>query len=381
MKIPCAIYRGGTSKPIFFLEKDLPSDNHLRDRTILSAFGSPDSRQIDGLGGSDPLTSKVAYIAPATDSDSDINYTFGYVGITAPVIDYTGNCGNTSAAVGPFALLRGLIEPREPFTKVRIFNTNTKKIIVAEFAVKDGAFHSEGDFKIDGVPGTGSKVLLDFLDSGGSVTGKLLPTGKPQEKINTPTRGPLTVSLVDAANPFIFVKARDLGLKENATAEEIAEDTALLNQCEEIRSIAAEMMGITNAREATRLSPGVPKIALVSPPTSYKTSEGEVKSREVDIVARMTALQKLHKTYAVTGAVCLGAAAMIEGTVVNELFQGWPSQSSTSVRIGHPSGTLQVEIDLARENGRLTLSKAALARTARLLMDGIVHVPKKIVTG
>ncbi len=259
MKIPCAIYRGGRSKPVFFQEKDLPSDPKLRDRTNLTAFGSPDSRQIDGLGGADPLTSKVAYIAPATDSGADINYTFGYVGITAPVIDYAGNCGNSSAAVGPFALLRGLIEPKEPVTKIRIFNTNTKKIIVAEFAVKDGAFQSEGDFKVDGVPGSGSKILLDFLDSGGSVTGKLLPTGKVKEVIKTPTLDTLTVSLVDAANPFIFVKAKDLGLRGNETLEQVAGDTALLNQCEEIRSIAAEMMGIAKVAEATRLSPGVPR--------------------------------------------------------------------------------------------------------------------------
>jgi 2-methylaconitate cis-trans-isomerase PrpF len=190
MKIPCAIYRGGTSKPIFFMEEDLPKDNKKRDQIVLEAFGSPDLRQIDGLGGADPLTSKVAYIAPPTVPDTDVNYTFGYVGIAQPVIDYTGNCGNTSAAVGPFALLRGLIQPVEPVTQVRIYNTNTKRTILAEFRVKDGQFLSEGDFKIDGVPGTGSKILLDFIGSGGSVTGKLLPTGKVRDEIKFPTLGP-----------------------------------------------------------------------------------------------------------------------------------------------------------------------------------------------
>lgn len=377
MKIPCAIYRGGTSKPIFFLEKDLPHDAKLRDSTVLAAFGSPDLRQIDGLGGADPLTSKVAYIGPPAVANTDINYTFGYVGILQPVIDYTGNCGNTSAAVGPFALLRGLIEPRAPITKVRIYNTNTKKVIVAEFPVRHGEFISEGNFRIDGVPGTGSKILLDFIDSGGSVTGKLLPTGRVKEEIKFPTVGTLTVSMIDAANPFVFVRASDLGVQGNETMEGIAGNSVLLKKCEEIRSVVAEIMGIAKKEEATQKSPGVPKIALVSPPTSYRTPKGRVEASEVDIIARMTALQMLHKAYAVTGAVCLGAAAKIEGTIVNEIFREVQPSNPSAVRIGHPSGTIHVEIEIHARNGHLELTKAALARTARILMDGHVYVPDR----
>ncbi|OGQ52459.1 MAG: 3-methylitaconate isomerase [Deltaproteobacteria bacterium RIFCSPLOWO2_02_56_12] len=377
MKIPCAIYRGGTSKPIFFLEKDLPRDPKTRDRVVLAAFGSPDLRQIDGLGGADPLTSKVAYIGPPTVPNTDINYTFGYVGIAQPVIDYTGNCGNTSAAAGPFALLRGLIKPKEPITKVRIYNTNTKKVIVAEFPVRGEEFVSEGDFRIDGAPGSGSKILLDFIDSGGSVTGKLLPTGKVKEEIKFPTVGTLTVSMVDAANPFVFVRGTDLGVQGNETLEEIAGNSVLLKKCEEIRSVVAEIMGIAKKEEATRKSPGVPKIALVSPPTSYQSPKGKVEASEVDIVARMTALQKLHKAYAVTGAVCLGTAAKVEGTIVNEIFRRAQPGNPSAVRIGHPSGTIQVEIGIEKRNGNLELTKAALARTARLLMDGHVYVPDR----
>ncbi|OGQ89324.1 MAG: 3-methylitaconate isomerase [Deltaproteobacteria bacterium RIFOXYA2_FULL_55_11] len=377
MKIPCAIYRGGTSKPIFFLEKDLPRDPKTRDRVVLAAFGSPDLRQIDGLGGADPLTSKVAYIGPPTVPNTDINYTFGYVGIAQPVIDYTGNCGNTSAAAGPFALLRGLIKPKEPITKVRIYNTNTKKVIVAEFPVRGEEFVSEGDFRIDGAPGSGSKILLDFIDSGGSVTGKLLPTGKVKEEIKFPTVGTLTVSMVDAANPFVFVRGTDLGVQGNETLEEIAGNSVLLKKCEEIRSVVAEIMGIAKKEEATRKSPGVPKIALVSPPTSYQSPKGKVEASEVDIVARMTALQKLHKAYAVTGAVCLGTAAKVEGTIVNEIFRRVQPGNPSAVRIGHPSGTIQVEIGIEKRNGNLELTKAALARTARLLMDGHVYVPDR----
>jgi 2-methylaconitate cis-trans-isomerase PrpF len=346
-----------------------------RDHVVLAAFGSPDLRQIDGLGGADPLTSKAAYIGPPTVPNTDINYTFGYVGIAQPVIDYTGNCGNTSAAVGPFALLRGLIEPKEPITKVRIYNTNTKKVIVAEFPVRDGEFVSDGKFRIDGVPGTGSKILLDFIGSGGAVTGKLLPTGKVKQEVKFPTVGTLTVSMVDAANPFIFVRASDLGLRGNETLEEIASNTTLLNKCEEIRSVVAEIMGIAKKEEATQKSPGVPKIAFISPPTSYSTPKGKVDASEVDIIARMTALQKLHKAYAVTGAVCLGTAAKLQGTIVNDIYRQVQPNNPPTVRIGHPSGTIQVEIEIEKQNGQLELARAALARTARLLMDGYVYVP------
>jgi 2-methylaconitate cis-trans-isomerase PrpF len=374
MKIPCAIYRGGTSKPIFFLEEDLPRHAKERDQTVLRAFGSPDIRQIDGLGGADPLTSKVAYIGPSTIPEADLNYTFGYVGITQPVIDYTGNCGNTSAAVGPFALLRGLIKPVEPVTKVRIYNTNTKKIILAEFRVSNGEFVSEGDFTIDGVPGSGSKILLDFIGSGGAVTGKLLPTGKVRDEVQFPTLGTLEVSMVDAANPFVFVRAADLGLRGNENMDEFGNSEVTLRKCEEIRSVVAEIMGIAKKEEATTKSPGVPKIAVVAPPAPYSTPKGQVDASQIDVIARMTALQKLHKAYAVTGAVCLGTAAKIHGTIVNEIYRKVQPDNPPAVRIGHPTGRLQVEIVIEKQNGEPELAKAALARTARLLMDGSVYV-------
>jgi 2-methylaconitate cis-trans-isomerase PrpF len=374
MKIPCAIYRGGTSKPVFFLEEDLPKDAKKRDAVVLEAFGTPDIRQIDGLGGADPLTSKVAYIGAPTVRDTDVNYTFGYVGIANPIIDYTGNCGNTSAAVGPFALLRGLIKPVEPMTKVRIYNTNTKKVILAEFEVKDGEFVSEGNFRIDGAPGSGSKILLDFIGSGGSVTGKLLPTGKAREEVKFPALGTLEVSMVDAANPFVFVRAADLGLKGNETMDEFGNNETTLKKCEEIRSVVAEIMGIARREEATAKSPGVPKIAVVAGPGSYDTPKGKVDASQIDVVARMTALQKLHKAYAVTGAVCLGAAAKIEGTIVHEIYRKVQPDNPPAVRIGHPTGKLQVEIEIEEQKGQLELTKAALARTARLLMDGNVFV-------
>jgi len=374
MKIPCAIYRSGTSKPIFFLEDDLPADPQKRDRVVMEAFGTPDVRQIDGLGGADPLTSKVAFVGAPTVAGTDINYTFGYVGIADPVIDYGGNCGNTSAAVGPFALLRHLIEPVEPVTKVRIYNTNTNKVIVAQFEVRDGQFLSEGNFQIDGAPGTGSRILLDFAASGGSVTGKLLPTGKAREEVKYPTVGTLEVSVVDAANPCVFVRAKDLGLRGDENLEELDHDEVTLRKCEEIRAVVAEILGVASASDATKTSPGVPKVAFVAEPASYKTPTGRVEAAQVDVVARMSAMQKLHKAYAVTGAICLGAAAKIEGTIVSEIYKRAQPQNPPAVRIGHPSGKLEVEIEIEKHNGQLELTKAALARTTRLLMDGNVYV-------
>lgn len=205
----------------------------------------------------------------------------------------------------------------------------------------------------------------------------ILAALKVKEEVKFPSVGRLTVSLVDAANPFVFVRASDLGLQGNETLEKISGDSVLLKKCEEIRSVVAEIMGIAKKEEAARLSPGGPKIAFVSPPITYSTPKGTVEASEIDMTARMTALQKLHKTYAVTGAVCLGAAAKIEGTIVNEIFRQVQPNNPRAVRIGHPSGTIRVEIEVEKKNGRLELTKAALARTARLLMDGNVHVPSR----
>jgi 2-methylaconitate cis-trans-isomerase PrpF len=240
--------------------------------------------------------------------------------------------------------------------------------------VTHGEFVSEGDFTIDGVPGSGSKILLDFIGSGGAVTGKLLPTGKVRDEVKFPTLGTLEVSMVDAANPFVFVRAADLGLRGNETMDEFGNNAAILKKCEEIRSVVAEIMGIARKEEATSKSPGVPKIAVVAPPATYSTPKGQVDASQIDIVARMTALQKLHKAYAVTGAVCLGAAAKIHGTIVNEIYRKLQPDDPPAVRIGHPTGKIQVEIVIEEKNGQLELTKAALARTARLLIDGSVYV-------
>ncbi|SHJ04973.1 2-methylaconitate cis-trans isomerase PrpF family protein [Desulfofundulus thermosubterraneus] len=378
-KIRCAIIRGGTSKGVFLLENDLPRDPETRDRVILAIFGSPDPRQINGLGGADSLTSKVAIIGRSSRPDADVDYTFGQVSITAPLVDYKGNCGNISSAVGPFAIDEGLVKAVEPVTTVRIFNTNTGKIIAAEVPVKDGRAVTEGDLAIDGVPGTGARITLNFLDSGGAVTGKLLPTGNLKDEITLSDGTRLTVSLVDAANPAVFFKATDLGLTGVELPDVVNNDPQLLARIEEIRSIAAEMMGLAHRLEATAKSPAVPKIVFVSPPCAYKTSDGRViEAGQIDLVARTMSMQKMHKAFAVTGGICTSTAAKLEGTVVSEVL-GPSARQGNVVRLGHPSGTLEFEIEISRDaGGNPRLEKAAVARTARRIMDGFVYVPRRI---
>ncbi|AEG16618.1 PrpF protein [Desulfofundulus kuznetsovii DSM 6115] len=378
-KIRCAIIRGGTSKGVFLLENDLPRDPETRDRVILAIFGSPDPRQINGLGGADSLTSKVAIIGRSSRPDADVDYTFGQVSITAPLVDYKGNCGNISSAVGPFAIDEGLVKAVEPVTTVRIFNTNTGKIIAAEVPVKDGRAVTEGDLAIDGVPGTGARITLNFLDSGGAVTGKLLPTGNLKDEITLSDGTRLTVSLVDAANPAVFFKAADLGLTGVELPDAINSNPQLLARIEEIRSIAAEMMGLAHRLEATAKSPAVPKIVFVSPPCAYRTSDGRViEAGQIDLVARTMSMQKMHKAFAVTGGICTSTAAKLEGTVVSEVL-GPSARRGKVVRLGHPSGTLEFEIEITRDaGGNPRLEKAAVARTARRIMDGFVYVPRRI---
>lgn len=370
-RIPCAIMRGGTSKGIFIKDNHLPQDQAERDRTILAIFGSPDVRQIDGLGGADPLTSKLAIIGPPSRPDADVDYTFGQVSFKAPLVDYSGNCGNISSGVGPFAIDEGLVKAVEPVTTVRIHNTNTGKILIAEVPVKDGYAQVEGDCAIDGVPGTGAKIMLDFADTKGSATGKLLPTGKPREMLKT-SAGEFEVSMVDCANAMVFVKASSLGMKGTEGPKEIDGDKALLDKLEAIRGASAVAMGLAKSEEeALAKSPAFPMIAVVSEPADYLSySTGRaVKAEEMSFVSRLMFMQVLHKTYAGTGTCCTGVAACIPGTVVAEVKADRPAWGSV-INIGHPCGIIDVEAEV--ENGEV--KRAAFSRTARRLMEGYARV-------
>lgn len=371
--------RGGTSKGLFFHEKDLPPEPRLRDQVILAAYGSPDpnKRQIDGIGGALSVTSKVAIISPSPSPDYDVVYHFGQVSIDRPIVDVKGNCGNMSAAVGPFAVDEGLVKAVEPVTRVRIHQKNTNKLIVAEVPVKDGKFNEAGDYAIDGVPGTGARILLRFVDPAGAVTGKLFPTGNRRDRFDIPSLGAVEVSCIDAANPFVFVRAESLGLAGTET-EELDRRTEIKSMLEAIRCRAAVQLGIAaSEEEATRRSQAVPKVAMVAAPNAYTALSGRsIESRDVDLLARMMSMGTLHRTYAVSGAVATAGAAMIPGTVVSDLLPE-TARGRDLLRIGHPGGVIDVGAVIESRAGETIYREAVLGRTARRLMEGRVLVPAR----
>jgi 2-methylaconitate cis-trans-isomerase PrpF len=371
--IRCTIIRAGTSKGIFMHENDLPASQEERDKMILKIFGSPDVRQIDGLGGADPLTSKLAIVGPSTHPDADVDYTFGQVSINKALVDYSGNCGNISAGVGPFAIDEGLVKAVEPVTVVRIFNTNTNKILKAEVPVENGRAKVKGDYSIDGVPGSGAKIMLDFAGTAGAVTGKILPTGNVKDLLEIEGLGRIEASIVDVANPMVFVRATDLGLSGIESPKEIDGNRKLLDTLEKIRAKAAVILGMAASEaEATQKSPAFPMIAFVSKAQNYKAfnTGKEILSTDVDFVSRLMFMQVTHKTYAGTGTTCTGAAAKIPGTIVNEMMDS----ESPVVRIGHPAGIIEIEVEVENQNNKIYLRRAAYGRTARRIMDGYVYI-------
>jgi hypothetical protein len=375
-KTRVVIMRAGTSKGIFIQESDLPQDKKDRTELILKIFGSPDIRQIDGLGGADPLTSKLAIIGPSTRDDADVDYTFGQVSYVAPTIDYSGNCGNISSGVGPYAVDEGLVEVTEPYTTVRVHNTNTGKILVERVKVEDGVAVVEGDYVIAGVPGSGEKIEIDFSGTAGSKTGKLLPTGNPVDKMTVSEIGGIEYSLVDAANPMVFVRARDIGLTGIETPAQIDKDPRILKILEEIRGNAAVIIGAAkNLTDALENSPAFPMVAFVAESQTYNDfTTGDIISEEdVDFVSRLMFMQVIHKTYAGTGTICTGAAAKIKGTVVNEVMEAKNRGKNLTINIGHPAGVIEIDVAAHEENGQWLLDKAAINRTARRIMDGYCY--------
>lgn len=380
VRIPAVYMRGGTSKAVFFHENHLPKDPVIRNRVILAAYGSPDPnrRQIDGMGGGVSTTSKVAIISPSKAPGFDVNYNFGQVAIDKPIVDYQGNCGNISSAVGPFAIDEGLISADEPMTKVRIYQVNTKKLIVAEVPVKDDFYNEAGDYAIDGVPGTGGKIILHFFNPGGSVTKKLLPTGNVTDIIDLSGNGQITVSIVDAGNPVVFVRAKDLGLK-GSEIYEIDENAEIRKKLECIRSRGAVMLGFAlTPEEASEKSQAVPKIAFVGERQDFLSVNGRlVRKDHVDLVARIMSMGTLHKAFAVTGAICTAGAVNIEGTVVHEMLSNKALVEKQEIRLGHPGGIISVGVSMEKREGEYEYKEAVLERTARRLMAGYVCIPQK----
>jgi 2-methylaconitate cis-trans-isomerase PrpF len=377
-RIRAVFVRGGTSRALVFHRRDLPADPGAWDPVFLAALGSPDpsGRQLDGLGGGISSLSKVAIVGTTTRADADVDYTFGQVEVTRASVDYRGNCGNISSAIGPFAIDEGLVPAREPVTLVRIHNTNTRKLIHAHVPVETGEAATRGDFTLDGVPGTGARIALDFLDPGGAVTGRLLPSGHPEDSLEVPTLGALAASLVDATNPVVLVRAKDLGLAGTERPDDLDSRSGLPARLEAIRAAAAVRMGLARtAEEAGRTSAAVPKIALVGPPAGYRTLAGAtVEPHAVDLVARVVSMGKVHRAFALTAAMCLAVAARIPGTLAHEAAA--LAQPAGDVRIGHPSGVLPVAARVTRgSDGAPVAQTVTVYRTARRLMEGFVLVP------
>lgn len=371
--IPCMIMRGGTSKGVFFLENDLPKDQETRDRILLKVMGSPDTKQIDGLGGAASVTSKVAIISVSEREDADVDYTFAQVSVDKPLVSYKGNCGNISSAVGPFAIERGLVKVTEPVTTVRIHNVNTGKIIEADVKVENGCVKYDGDYAIAGVKGTASPIKLKFVNPAGTISDRLLPTGLASELLEVPGVGNVRASIVDAANPLVFVKAEDVGLKGTELPEELEASPELLDKLEKIRGVAAVRVGlITDYRQSAWECPGLPKMALVARAADYKTTSGkDIEAGQVDLLIRMMSMQKPHPSMAMTGAMCTAAAAVVNGSVVHQILR--EGTDTQCIRIGHPGGILEAGVDYEENSGELDIRDTFGFRTANLLLDGNVY--------
>jgi len=377
--VRCAIYRGGTSRGIFFRENDLPYSQAIRSQILLSIFGSPDKRQINGLGGATSVTSKAVIVEPSPGHASGVQMLFGQVSIDSPIVDWGGTCGNLTTAVGPFAIDQGMIPAVEPVTEVSIYNVNTGKRVLARVPVRDGRALSEGDYAIPGVPGTGTRIDLEFLQPAGAFSGRLLPTGAPRECIQLEDGRSFTVSIVDAGNPVVFCYAPELNLRGTELPAELRSRRDVVQTLETIRSIACERLGIVASRaDATQKSPGLPKIGVFSLPAPYQTMNADrINADEVDIVGRLLTMQTPHPSYMGTGAICTGAAAMVEGTIANELCTA-AARKSGAMRIGHPQGVMEVSVKAAKQNGSVQIASATISRTARRIMEGVAYVPANL---
>ena len=376
ISIPCVLYRGGTSRGLLFLETDLPYPREVLSPILLRAFGSPDTRQIDGAGGATSLTSKAMIVGRHPGSDADVRMLFAQVGVAAPTVDFGGNCGNMTAAVGPFAIEAGLVAASEPITVVRIRSVNTGVTVHAHVPVCNGRVMTEGDFAIAGVPGTAARLDLEWLRPGGALTGRLLPTGRPRDEFVLSDGRRIEVSIVDAGNASVFCAASSLGLTGTELPAAIEQNGDAMRALEEIRSITGELLGIVRSRaDATRTSPGLPKVAFVAPPSDYRTTTGEpLPAGSHDVQARLMSMQTAHRTYAAAGSITTSVAARIPGTVVFECVSG-ASGDRGHVRIAHPGGVMDVGIDMGGTAAEPEVRSATVPRTARRIMSGEVWIP------
>jgi 2-methylaconitate cis-trans-isomerase PrpF len=377
--IPCTLYRGGTSRGLLFLEGHIPHERDAQSAILLRAFGSPDDRQIDGVGGATSLTSKAMIVGAERATDADVRMLFAQVGVAVSTVDWGGNCGNMTSAVGPFAIESGLVPIVEPVTTVRIRSVNTGSLVHAHVLVRDGRVVTEGDYAIAGVPGTGARIDLEWLEPGGSTTGRLLPTGHTSDRFVLSGGREIDVSIVDAANPMVFCAAASVGLTGTESPGELEAAHQAMQWLEEIRSIAAEVLAIVPDRAtATRVSPGLPKVAFVAPAVAYQTVSGESCAADThDFHARYLSMQTAHRSYAAAGSICTAVAARLPGTVVHACATAGIEHPDV-VRFAHPAGVMTVHVRMRGTGKDMEAESATVQRTARRIMSGAVWVPANL---
>jgi probable AcnD-accessory protein PrpF len=386
IKIPATYMRGGTSKGVFFRLQDLPqaaqAPGPARDALLMRVIGSPDpyGKQIDGMGGATSSTSKTVIVAKSTRPGHDVDYLFGQVSIDKAFVDWSGNCGNLSSAVGPFAISNGLVDPErvphDGIATVRIWQANIGKTIIAHVPITGGAVQETGDFELDGVTFPAAEVQLEFMDpaaeeEGGG--GSMFPTGNLVDELEVPGVGTFRATMINAGIPTIFVNAQDIGYTGTELQDAINGDPKALARFEAIRAHGAVRMGLIRAVEEAATRQHTPKVAFVAAPAAYVASSGKpVASSDIDLLVRALSMGKLHHAMMGTAAVAIGTAAAIPGTLVNLAAGGG---ERTSVRFGHPSGTLRVGAEATRQGNDWSVTKAIMSRSARVLMEGWVRVP------
>ncbi|CTP86263.1 hypothetical protein XTPLMG728_1157 [Xanthomonas translucens pv. poae] len=390
LRIPATYMRGGTSKGVFFRLQDLPAAAQLpgaaRDALLLRVIGSPDpyAKQIDGMGGATSSTSKTVIVAPSARADHDVDYLFGQVAIDRPFVDWSGNCGNLSAAVGPFAIAAGLVDaarlPHDGMATVRIWQANIGKTILAQVPIAGGVVQESGDFELDGVTFPAAEIQLDFLDPAADedgADGAMFPTGNLVDTLDVPGVGSFAATLINAGIPTIFLDAQALGYRGTELQDAINGDAQALARFETIRAYGALRMGLIARLEDAATRQHTPKVAFIAPPADYVASSGKpVAAADIDLLVRAMSMGKLHHAMMGTAAVAIGTAAAIPGTLVNRAAGGGARQA---VRFGHPSGTLRVGAEAQQQgDGQWSVTKAIMSRSARVLMEGWVRVPGDI---
>ena len=386
IKVPATYMRGGTSKGVFFQLQDLPAAAQVpgkaRDALLMRVIGSPDpyGKQIDGMGGATSSTSKTVILSKSSKPDHDVDYLFGQVSIDKAFVDWSGNCGNLSAAVGPFAISHGLVDaarvPKDGIATIRIWQANIAKTIIAHVPMANGEVQETGDFELDGVTFPAAEVQLEFMDPAAEedgAGGSMFPTGNLVDELEVPGVGKLKATMINAGIPTIFVNAEAIGYTGTELQEAINGDAKALAMFETIRAHGALRMGLIKDVSEAAQRQHTPKVAFVSPPKDYVSSSGKpVQTADIDLLVRALSMGKLHHAMMGTAAVAIGTAAAIPGTLVNAAAGGGERQA---VRFGHPSGTLRVGAEATQVNGEWSVTKAIMSRSARVLMEGWVRVP------